>query len=124
MTISTAGSVQQERMCIKTRSEQGGTRRKSLTYIAKEWMHMHIQSCFQKKERQPFPLTRTAPHHQSYFPLIGIDKCWDLYHMECVGLERPPSNKSNGIVTIALYSHNNCCICFRPTHLTWIFVIP
>ena len=27
--------------------------------------------------------------------------------MECVGLERPPSNKSNGIVTIALYSHNN-----------------
>ena len=24
--------------------------------------------------------------------------------MECVGLERPPSNKSNGIVTIALYS--------------------
>ena len=25
----------------------------------------------------------------------------------CIGLERPPSNKSNGIVTIALYSHNN-----------------
>ena len=43
-------------------------------------------------------------------PIGMIDKCWDLYHMECVGLERPPSNKSNGIVTIALYSHNNCML--------------
>ena len=32
-----------------------------LHYIAKEWMHIH--NCFQKKEMQLFPLTRTASHH-------------------------------------------------------------
>ena len=29
--------------------------------------------CFQKKEMQPFPLTRTAPHHQNYFPFSKIE---------------------------------------------------
>ena len=66
----------------------------------------------------------TDPDSPASPELLPSYRCWDLYHIECVGLERPPSNKSNGIVTIALYSHNNCCICFRPNHLTWIFVIP
>ena len=43
--------------------------------------------------------------------LLGIDKCWDLYHMECVGLERPPPKQ--GIVTIAIYSHNSKMVFFQ-----------
>ena len=82
--------------CVNQKRATRGTKRRSLSsrmhgvlhYIAKEWMHIH--NCFQKKEMQPIPLTRTAPHHKSYFPLGRIDKCWDLYHMKCVGLERPP----------------------------------
>ena len=72
-------------------------------------MRQHLVRCFQKKEMQPFPLTRTAPHHQNYFPFIVIklfcscqmpetygdmiacDECGDWYHMVCVGIEQPPS---------------------------------
>ena len=60
-----------------------------LHYIAKEWMHVH--NCFQKKEMQPFPLTRTAPHHQSYFPLRDrqvLELVPHSVHVLCIGLAR------------------------------------
>ena len=71
-------------------------------------MRQHLIKCFQKKEMQPFPLTRAAPRSQSYFPfreielfcscqmpetygdMIECDKCGDWYHMDCVGLKSPP----------------------------------
>ena len=71
-------------------------------------MRQHLIKCFQKKEMQPFPLTRAAPRSQSYFPFREIEllcscqmpktygdmikcyKCGDWYHMDCVGLKSPP----------------------------------
>ena len=60
-----------------------------LHYITKEWMH----TCFQKKEMQPFPLTRSShpdsPASPELVYLLAIDK-W---------LKDPYPCKSNGIVT-------------------------
>ena len=36
-------------------------------------MRQHLVKCFQKKETQPFPLTRTALRSQSNFPFREIE---------------------------------------------------
>ena len=70
-----------------------------LHYITKELMH----KCFQKKEMQPFPLTRiirTAPLHQSYLPLSDRQVAErPLY---------PCKSNANGILTCQ-WLCSNCC---------------
>ena len=56
-----------------------------------------------EKGKKPLPLiTRTAPQLLSC-EVLGL--VWQ----ECKGLKDHYPSKSNGIVTMPQYSHNNCC---------------